>query len=168
MCLIGIAWLYVHMNTNNPSLFLWWALITYIIGKSRVASHCDPDNPFKKYTPPVGVFIIAYHRGSVCFEWKHPFCVRCIYNLEFIAHRKVTYSSETSHKCQKVIFQIVDVENSELVSSKMMYHLSYLAKISLMKNQYFSWKFLCFLLVCGMFIGLYPKTGSSDFRWVLW
>ncbi len=34
----------------------------------------------------------------------------------------------------------------------MTYHLSYLLKVSPMKSQDFSWKFLCFLLICDMFI----------------
>ncbi len=62
----------------------------------------------------------------------------------------------------------VDVKNAEVLRSKMIHHLSYLLKVSPMKNQNFSWKFLCFLLICDMFIGLYLKNCSGDLRPVLW
>ncbi len=81
----------------------------------------------------------------------------------------VTQSNETSHKkCWKIIFRFVDVENAEILSSKMIFHLSYLLKVLPMKSQYFSWKFLCFLLICNMFIGLYLEKCSGNLRQVLW
>ncbi len=50
----------------------------------------------------------------------------------------------------------------------MMYHLSSLLKVSPMKNQFICSKFLCFLLIYDMFIGLYLKKCSGDLRRVLW
>ncbi len=50
----------------------------------------------------------------------------------------------------------------------MIYYLSYLIKVSPTKGQYFSQKFLCFLLIYDMLIGLYLKKCSGDLRRVLW
>ncbi len=45
----------------------------------------------------------------------------------------------------KYFFRFVDVENAKILSSKMIFDLSHLLKVSPMKCQYFPLKCLCFL-----------------------
>ncbi len=81
----------------------------------------------------------------------------------------VTHSIETSRKCWWNNFSdLFMLKMLKILSSEVIYHLSYLLKVSPMKSQHFSWKFLCFLLICDMFIGLYLKKCSGYLRLVLW
>ncbi len=80
------------------------------------------------------------------------------YNTSYIHCYMWLTPSKPAVSVGKYFFRFVDAETAEILSSKMMHHLSYSLKVSPMKSQYFSWKFFCFLLICDMFIGLYLKV----------
>ena len=98
------------------------------------------------------------------YQFLHASLIWCV---EMTGDLYVTTATKTSHKCW-IFFRFVDVKNTEILSSKMTYHMSF-CSVLLMKCQYTSWKFLCFLLYlfATCLLGCISKcVGQLLWQWV--